>query len=587
MLSAFRPSLLRIVGAAAALAAIAMGFSVIYGAVVDAADDIHVSSAGNDNASGNSNDPVRTVARAVAIAAPGDTVVLASGTYREMVQVYAKEVHFRAAPGANVVFDGARQVDGWFSNGDQWAASWSTDFDRAGAPFTLPARPEAGWPEQFWIDGVELAEVESRADLVPGSFYYDRGADLVVIDDNPSGRLVEGSDLDWAFYLNRADRSSISDVTIRRYATASTDMAAVRAYANNLSLTDLTVEDNAYIGVSMIGNNITVDGLVTRRNGHLGAHAHQSAGISMTDSVVADNNAEGFDGFHSAGGFKVTESSDIEVRSTRVSRNDGPGIWTDADTVDIEVIGNWVDGNARSGIEIELSGRAVVAGNTVANNGEAGVWVLESSDVDVWHNALFGNYRDVWVEEGPRSDVQRIAVVNNTMGGSSGAPAILNVDDWTENRSAEEMMVELQSNRYWLPEGSPTLNISRWANWPYPLALSRTMDEHISATSGDQNASLLRSSSNPYVRSTTDTRAPLGSPMGATLTGVVAVALEISDGQAFPAGPLWAFGATGGPETPPPISLPDTTGPDVSIPVTNHQSLEPAVRGSIVAVRSD
>jgi hypothetical protein len=60
-------------------------------------------------------------------------------------------------------------------------------------------------------------------------------------------------------------------------------MAAVRAAANNLALTRLTVEDNAYMGVSIIGKNIEVGGLVTRRNGHRGAHAHLSTGITITE----------------------------------------------------------------------------------------------------------------------------------------------------------------------------------------------------------------------------------------------------------------------------------------------------------------
>ncbi|MFT6812975.1 MAG: parallel beta-helix repeat protein, partial [Ilumatobacter sp.] len=536
----------RVAGSMIALGVLAMGLSVIGGEVADAEDVIHVSPSGSDKASGDGNDPVQTVARAVKMASPGDTVVLASGTYHETVQVYAKEVHITAAPGADAVFDGARQVGGWTPRSGAWTAPWSTDFERSGAPFTLAERPEAGWPEQFWVAGVELTEARNRSDLGPGFFYYDRAADLVWIDDDPRGQLVEGSALMSALYLNGADGSSISNVTVRRYATPTRGMAAVRAYANNLVLTDVTVEDNAFVGVSMMGNNISIDGMVTRRNGHLGVHAHLSKGITITDSVIEANNAKGFDGFHSAGGFKVTESSNIEVSHTRVSGNNGPGLWTDLGTVDIELIGNWVDGNTRSGIEIELSSRAVIAGNTVVNNGETGVWVLESGDVDVWHNALFDNYRDVWVEEGPRSDVRRVAVVNNTMGGSSGAPAILNVDDWTEERSAKQMNVELRSNRYWLPAGSPTLNISRWANWPRPIALSPTIGEHISATSGDQNASVSRTSSNPYIRSASDTRPPSGSSLGVAVTSSIAEALGLNGGQVFPAGPVQPFGAAGG-----------------------------------------
>jgi hypothetical protein len=62
---------------------------------------------------------------------PGNTVVLACGTYHETVQVYAKEVHFTEAHGADVVFDGARQVGGRTAKSDVWIAPWSTNFNRA------------------------------------------------------------------------------------------------------------------------------------------------------------------------------------------------------------------------------------------------------------------------------------------------------------------------------------------------------------------------------------------------------------------------------------------------------------------------
>ncbi len=504
----------------------------------DAATIVYVSPTGSDAANGSAGSPLRTVARAVQLAGPGDSVHIASGTYHEQVQVYAKQVHLAAAPGATVVFDGARIVTGWTRFDGGWAAAWNTDFGRAGAPHTTAERPEAGWPEQFWIDGVELTEVTSRAAVVPGTFFNDRSADQVVIGNDPAGRRVEGSDLNWAVYLNRSDGSSVSGITVRRYATPVSNMAAVRAYANNLRLDNLVIEDNAYMGVSAIGRNIALDHVTTRNNGHLGGHAHRVTGLTVTDSLIAANNAEGFDAFHAAGGIKITESSGIRLSESRVVDNAGPGIWTDLATTDVAIVGNTVTGNSRSGIELELSSHVMVANNVVVDNGEAGVWVLETSDAQVWHNALFENHRDVWVEDGPRSDVARVTVANNTMGGvGSGAPAILNVDDWTSDRSAEEMQVELASNSYWLPTTSTTRHVSRWANWPYGVELSSDIARHQSVTSGDLGAELSRAALNPYIRAAGDYRPPAGAPAGQPLTTAVAAALGV-DGGTYASGPI-------------------------------------------------
>ncbi len=568
-----------VLGIVAIAAAVLAGAFVVPGAGrAAAADVVHVSPAGSDSASGSVDAPLRTVRRAIQLASPGDTVQIATGTYHEQVQIYAKEIHLAAAPGADVVFDGARQVTGWASGDHGWTAAWNTDFARAGAPHTTAERPEAGWPEQFFIDGTPLVEVTSSVAVVPGTFFHDRSAGQVVIGDNPTGRLVEGSDLNWAIYLNHADGSSITGITARRYATPFTNMAAIRAYADDLRLTGLTVEQNAYMGVSAIGNDIQLHDITTRNNGHLGAHAHRTVGLSVTDSVIEGNNVEQFDPLHAAGGIKVTDSSHIAVRNSEVSRNGGPGIWTDLDTTDVSVTGNTVIGNQRSGIELELSARVIVADNVVTSNGEAGVWVLETSDVQIWHNALFDNHRDIWVEDGPRDDVLDVDIVNNTMGGvGSGAPAIVNVDDWTSDRSAEEMRVALAGNRYWMPPTTSTAHLSRWADWPYGLKLSNDIGQHRSATGSDGDAELSRAVTNPYVRSPSDLRQPEGASDGNTLTSDVAAALGV-DVQALPAGPIAMSAA-------PPPDSPETTTTTTTTPTTTPggppsppRGLQPAVR---------
>lgn len=495
--------------------------SVAVGVVADqagASNVIYVAPTGNDSGSGESASPVQTIEQAVKLADSGDTIQIADGVYHESVQVYSKEVHLVGAPGAEAVLDGARRVENWSVATGGWSAQWSTDFERVEAPFTTPDRPEAGWPEQFFLDGTPLEEVASLDQLGGGKFFYDKSSGAVVISDDPNGRLVEGSALSWGLYLNKADGSSVSGITVRRYATQNRNMAAIRAYSNDLSIIDTTVELNARIGLSVIGDRIDLRDVRATDNGHLGVHGHRSSDVTMTDLVVTGNNRERFDAKHSAGGIKVTDSTRLIVDSTVASDNAGPGIWTDLDVTDSMVVSSVAERNGRSGIEIELSNDILIFDNTVVDNGEAGVWVLESSNVDVWHNTALHNVRDIWVLDGDRADLVGATVVNNVLGGGAeGAQALLNADDWTERRSASDMQVEIASNRFWIHPDSPTQLVSRWANWPQSLSLSGDVGAHQTATGQGAGSDLIVSGSNPFSRSATDVGQPATAPVGRTL----------------------------------------------------------------------
>lgn len=569
-------SRLRLAATAAALGVVCGSFGLIM--VSDEAgaiDTIYVSPAGDDAAAGDMASPVRTIEQAVRLAQPGDTVQIAGGTYHESIQVYSKEVHLQAAADEEVILDGARVIGGWSASNGRWVAPWSTRFERAGPPFTTAEVPQAGWPEQFFLDGAPLIEVRSFDALRPGAFFYDIDADQVVIADDPTGRLVEGSDLPWGIYLNEADGSSIDGLTVRRYATLNRNMAAIRAYADDLTITNVTVDLNARMGVSVIGDRITMTDVRAIDNGHLGIHGHRSTDVVLRDLVVSGNNRERFDAKHSAGGIKITNSARLVFDSLLVTDNDGPGIWTDLDVSDVLIRSSTVKRNGRSGIEIELSDDVIVFDNVVVDNGEAGIWVLESSDVDLWHNTMLGNVRDVWVLDGNRADLVGVNIVNNVLGdGAQGAPALLNVDDWTEQRSAAQMNVKASSNRYWLRPGSPTTLVSRWANWPLSLSLSSTIEDHRSATGQGAGSDLVSSPQNPFARSESDVRQPAGAPVGSPLSAPVAEATGAAG--PFPAG---AIVTTGEGDPPPTGSDDDGSTTTTSVPGGDGSTTTTSVPG--------
>jgi hypothetical protein len=517
---------------------------------VHASETIWVSPRGADDNNGSSGAPLRTLAAAVAAARPGDRIVLRGGTYHESVRIQGKGLDITSAIGERAVFDGAVPITSFGRDGDDWATPWTASFAvRTGAP-VLTSKPASGHPGQVFVDGAPLAEVLSRDEVAPGTFFHDVAAGTLYVGSDPTGHLVEASDLPWAMYFDKAAGSSLTNVTVRRYATPLDDMAAVRAYSDDMTVRGLISELNAASGLSVIGSNVSVSSSVLRDNGYIGMHGHLADGVTLYRSEVVGNNRGGFDPKHSASGVKITASDGITLRDNVVASNGGPGLWTDLSAAHVVIVGNLVHHNGRSGIQVELSGHAVVADNVSIDNGESGVWVLESNDVDVWHNHLGRNLRDVWVEDGPRTsaeatvdavwDVQRVRVVGNVLADGSGAEALLNVDDWTERRGADSMAVTSDRNAFWLPPSSSVRAVARWARWPDPLAISATLDEHRFSSHNDLDSSWSTDASNPYVRnaSGSDFRAPDGAPKALPVSDAVARALSLEPGSVLPVGPV-------------------------------------------------
>lgn len=519
-----------------------IGVSVQPNAPVHAASTWVVAPWGDDDAAGSSASPYRTIGQAVQSAASGDTVVLRGGVYRESVLIRNKRVHLRSQSGERAVLDGSRVIDNWDASGALWVSTgWTREFsvESPGGPVSQ-ANAIAGRPDQVFMDEEPLAQVSSRVEVGPGSFFHDAVRDEIWVADNPVMRTVSASNLRYGFFFDRAHGSTLTGVTIRRFGTEERDMAAVRAYSDGMVLDDVVIEQNARMGLSVIGDDTVLRNSRVLANGYLGVHGHDVDGIVVERSAVLANNRAGFDDFHSAGGIKITESSGITVRDSDVSYNDGPGIWVDLDVEFVTVIGNLVEHNRRAGIEIELSANVEVLDNVVLDNGEAGIWVLESRQVRVAHNASLRNQNAIEVEEGPRREVAGIRIMNNIMGAATeGARALLDVNDWTAERSASDMGVSADFNAYWIPSDSAVDTLSRWALWPRMFVFASDLDGHRRLSGQDANSVFSTDHVNPFVRdpASMDFRGVSTLRRGDALPRSTALALGANEGERLRIGP--------------------------------------------------
>ncbi|WP_416148951.1 right-handed parallel beta-helix repeat-containing protein [Salipaludibacillus sp. HK11] len=91
--------------------------------------EYHVSTQGNDQAKGTSEQPFRTISRAAALAMAGDTVTVHAGVYREWINpanggTEDHRIVYRSAGDGEVIITGAERISDWKAEGD---SVWLTE----------------------------------------------------------------------------------------------------------------------------------------------------------------------------------------------------------------------------------------------------------------------------------------------------------------------------------------------------------------------------------------------------------------------------------------------------------------------------
>lgn len=366
---------------------------------------IVVSPAGNDNWPGTNSQPVRSVSRALAIAKNGSTIVMRGGIYHEAINVN-KQVTLQAWPGEEVWFDGAVPVTGWVGDGGDWRLDgWNVDFDTSptytrgaadgadGWGFVDPAYPMANHPDQVWVDATPMRQVGSRAEVVPGTFYHDRGGNRIYLGTNPAGHTVAAVDIVKAIRVT-ADGAVLRGFGVRRYAPSVPDLAAV-VVERSAVLEHIAVTDSSTGGISVAnGKNVTLRNVYVGRAGMVGIHGNYADNLTLERVFVDSNNFEHFNPSPSAGGAKITRSRVVTVRDSIFSNNAATGLWFDQSVYDMRITGSDFRNNTR-GAFVEISSTLVFADNVVEGNEGDGLLINNTSNASVWNNTFVGNTRNL------------------------------------------------------------------------------------------------------------------------------------------------------------------------------------------------
>ncbi len=356
---------------------------------------IYVSaSAGNDSTGiGSIDRPYRSVATAIAKASAGATVVLRGGTYHEQV-VVDRALTIQNYPGEVVWFDGSTQLTSWTKSGSTWIATgWTATHSHTmggeASRYVDSDNPMANYPDMVFVNGTGLKQVASASSVTSGTFYVSESYDKLVIGSDPNGQEVRASDLEQAIKVT-VKGVTLQGFGVRRYATPYESRGAILSDPPNGVFRDLVVSDNATIGIAASNSSKVLDHLVVERNGLLGIGSDKGGGLSLTNSIVKDNNNEDFKTEPVAGGVKITSATDPIIANNEISDSvDANGLWLDVKTSGATIVSNSLVNNGIAQLEYEISKDATIA-NNVAIGGEMGILVFDSENVRMFNNEVGG-----------------------------------------------------------------------------------------------------------------------------------------------------------------------------------------------------
>ena len=357
-------------------------------------------SRGNNANSGSQASPLKTVAAAASkIPSWGSrTIVLRGGTYHESVKVDASRTAvIQNYPNEAVWFEGSVPVTNWSASGTRWVTSgWKAEFsstmggDATFRNWFLSTNRMANHPDQVFINGVAQRQVASATEVVAGTFYVNNAADTITLGSSPVGKEVRASDLQQALFLS-GKNSVVQGIGVRRYANPYEVKGAVRIINTGGAVRNVVVQDVATYGVTLSGASKTVDRVTIQRAGMTALGGHMVDNSTVTNSVLNNNNAQGFKDAPEAGGLKFTASRTVTVKNVEANNNIGAsGIWFDVSSYNLTIVNNVANGNTKYGIAVEVSGRGIVANNQ-AIGGEAGIIIFDSHDFKVFNNEVGNN----------------------------------------------------------------------------------------------------------------------------------------------------------------------------------------------------
>lgn len=367
--------------------------------------------AGDENP-GTPEAPFKSISRAAALAAPGDTVLIRTGVYRESVTVAnagtaEQPISFLAAPAARVTLTGADLLTDWKREegpDNVYSAPWPHRFI---AWTQRNAHPDddfhamIGRAEQVHVAGYPLLQVLSRDKLSRGTFFVDLDARRLYVwsrDNEDVTKLGVDASVRGVVWQSK------EYVRVRglrfRYAANRAQEGAAQFVAHDV-VEDCAFERTNSIGAALVGEGIVVRRCTFQENGQMGFSANGAHNLLFTGCVVRGNNTKGWNRGWEAGGNKLCLSRGVVLEKSQFLENRGTGVWFDIGNENCTVRNCLIADNEDAGIFYEISYGLHAHDNVILGNGfadspgawgaEAGICLSSSPGCVIERNLLIGN----------------------------------------------------------------------------------------------------------------------------------------------------------------------------------------------------
>ena len=463
-------------------------------------------------------------------AAPGAVVDLPNGcVYRESVDVN-KPVTLVGGPGV------------WIKGSEVWT-KWTKlpsglyrsnesvpvfpHRTKSGDPDQPLCEPEVGTkcglPEQVFVDGTNLKQVGTEAEISPGqSKFRLNGSNRVVMGVNPRGKTVEVSVRSyWLRGGNNVDNVTIQDINFAHAANGGSAALKNGAGGGAWAIKNCDIGWSASLNVSLNRANAPGTRLLLADNkihhaGQLGAAGGNESPLTVSGNEIYENNVERFNQSWSAGGMKVSDPVDVVVNGNDIHHNT-KGFWTDSGGENVTFTNNRVHHNLDAGVHFEITDDIVAHSNVLYENGwgskrdlpygEPAFKLVSVRNVDLHDNVLAWNEDSIVVinsvrdngigAEDPRFDgvhdvrIHHNVIVSQDQGEAKRDHYAL---AWQKNGDVSRAICDQQrttcldepdanngghDNRYWYPvsEGSGHRFLWKTKKFEKLNAFSRTRGE--------------------------------------------------------------------------------------------------------------
>jgi parallel beta-helix repeat protein len=378
-----------------------------------------------DNGPGTITTPFKTLNASVQRLTWGDTLYIAGGVYREMMDLrYAKQLRttattgvartrIEAMAGAEVIIKGSNVVDGWEpqGNGVFVKRNWTINSQQVfvnGEPLKQiggiifngygenPNHPLAALHTAQ--GGIWPGRVAGDADnLVDNSFYYDiagQALHIKIPEDTLVGRVVEVSTR--PFLILGEELKSVTFANLRfRHSntTAINPSGAISLAGQSLDLTNIQVEYADGAGFDISGNDNIIRNSVADYCGQVGIKA-RGRNVSIIYSRTNFNNTRGFNKWWEAGGAKFVGLGGLQnsrIIGHQALGNNGDGLWFDSQNRNNKIQDNRLAYNKGIGLHYEISDGAQITKNYIFANKQRGIYIANGSNNIIANNLVAHN----------------------------------------------------------------------------------------------------------------------------------------------------------------------------------------------------